>query len=111
MPRENGPRSRGDAGLCYRLSKVSSQLKEGSVNKLLVALSVLALWPLSLRGDGVANFDFATGEGFVPKSVVQEAFGLNNGQIRKMSESVSRVRREGHDRSELCEWREVGSFY
>jgi len=59
------------------------------VSKLLVALSVLALWPLSLRGDGVTNFDFATGEGFVPKSVVQEAFDLSNGQVRKMSNSVS----------------------
>jgi hypothetical protein len=59
------------------------------VNKLLVALSVLVLWPLSLRGDGVAQFDTATGEGFVPKSVIQVAFDLSNGQLKRVSDSVS----------------------
>jgi hypothetical protein len=59
------------------------------VNKSLVVLSVLVLWPLSLQGDGVATFDFVTGEGFVPKSVIQERFDLNNGQVKKMSASVS----------------------
>jgi hypothetical protein len=59
------------------------------VKKLRVVLSVLVLWPLSLQGDGVANFDFATGEGFIAKSVIQEGFDLNNGQVRKVSDRVS----------------------
>ena len=59
------------------------------MNKLLVALSVLVLWPLSLRGDGVAQFDTVTGEGFVPKSVIQVAFDLTNGQVKRMSDSVT----------------------
>ena len=59
------------------------------MSKLLVALSVLALWPLSLRGDGVAQFDTVTGEGFVPKSDIQVAFDLTNGQVKRMSDSVS----------------------
>jgi hypothetical protein len=63
--------------------------KGDRVNKLLVALSVLVLWPLSLRGDGVAQFDTVTGEGFVPKSVIQVAFDLSNGQLKRMSDSVS----------------------
>jgi len=63
--------------------------KEAVVKKLRVVLSVLVLWPLSLHGDGVANFDLSTGEGFIAKSVIQEGFGLNNGQIRKASDRVS----------------------
>jgi len=59
------------------------------VNKLLVALFVLVLWPLSLRGDGVAQFDTVTGEGFVPKSDIQVAFDLTNGQVKRMSDSVT----------------------
>jgi hypothetical protein len=64
-------------------------IKRGSVNKLLVALFVLVVWPLSLRGDGVAQFDLVTGEGFVPKSAIQLAFDLSNGQVKRMSDSVS----------------------
>ena len=59
------------------------------MNKLLVALFVLVVWPLSLRGDGVAQFDLVTGEGFVPKSAIQLAFDLSNGQVKRMSDSVS----------------------
>lgn len=63
--------------------------REAVVKKLRVVLSVLVLLPLSLHGDGVANFDLVTGEGFIAKSVIQEGFALNNGQIRKVADRVS----------------------
>jgi hypothetical protein len=55
------------------------------VSKLLVVLSLLVWWPLSLHGDGVVRFDLVTGEGFVPKSVIQDAFALSNGQLKRVS--------------------------
>ena len=59
------------------------------MSKLLAVLSLLVLSSLSLQGDGVAQFDVVTGEGFVPKSVIQEAFLLSNGQLKKMSDSLT----------------------
>jgi hypothetical protein len=58
------------------------------LNKLLAVLSVLVFWPSSLQGDVGATFDFVTGEGVVPKTVIQDAFDLNNGQLRKSSDSI-----------------------
>ena len=59
------------------------------MSKLLAVLSLLVLSSLSLQGDGVTQFDLVTGEGFVPKSVIQEAFFLSNGQLKKMSDSLT----------------------
>jgi len=59
------------------------------VSKLLAVLSLLVLSSLSLQGEGVPQFDLVTGEGFVPKSVIQEAFFLSSGQLKKMPDSLT----------------------
>ena len=45
-------------------------------------------WAPSVAADAAATFDFQTSSGFVDRSEVQTAFGLNNGQMQKRASQV-----------------------
>jgi len=42
----------------------------------------------SVAGDAAVTFNFQTNQGFVDRSAVQDAFGLNNGQMQKRAAQV-----------------------
>jgi hypothetical protein len=53
-----------------------------------LVLVVMLAWATSVAADVAATFDFQTGRGFVDRSAVQSAFGLNNGQMQKRAAQV-----------------------
>lgn len=53
-----------------------------------LVLVVMLAWAASVRADAAATFDFDTNSGFVDRSEVQTAFGLNNGQMQKRASQV-----------------------
>jgi hypothetical protein len=53
-----------------------------------LALAVTMAWATSVVADAAVTFDFQTNRGFVDRSAVQAAFGLNNGQMQKRAGQV-----------------------
>jgi hypothetical protein len=55
--------------------------------RYLVLMATLAS-ATSVAADAAVEFDFQTSRGFVDRSAVQDAFGLNNGQMQKRAAQV-----------------------
>jgi hypothetical protein len=53
-----------------------------------LVLVVMLAWAASVAADAAVTFDFQTSRGFVDRSEVQTAFGLNNGQMQKRAAQV-----------------------
>lgn len=53
-----------------------------------LALVAMLAWAASVRADAAATFDFQANSGFVDRSEIQTAFGLNNGQMQKRASQV-----------------------
>ena len=61
-------------------------MRQRSARPLL--LVVMLAWAPSVAADAAVTFDFQTSRGFVDRSAVQTAFGLNNGQMQKRAAQV-----------------------
>jgi hypothetical protein len=53
-----------------------------------LVLVVMLAWAMSVAAGAAVAFNFQTNSGFVDRSEVQTAFGLNNGQMQKRASQV-----------------------
>jgi hypothetical protein len=57
----------------------------------------------SVAADAAVTFNFQTSRGFVDRSAVQDAFGLNNGQMQKRAAQVVFSARQTYTLAAVCE--------